>query len=196
MLSPMDGNIRPSTPLSSPPRKHQRPNPSTTTPLPSFDKEPHSSPSKLGELGLHVHLSTQPQDPRTETIISVGRSLPFSDDPQIVQTEDSGDNDATELGRLRESMYVTAFNSAVDTVIEREGHLFSPEEMNIINIYRKLPCMIPSHTANLDESMFLYVRLFLRKKSQWFRVDKLGYYSDISNIQTASEHLTLPEISL
>jgi Fanconi-associated nuclease 1 len=44
--------------------------------------------------------------------------------------------------------------------------------------------------------MFLYVRLFLRKKSQWFRVDKLGYYSDISNITTASADLTLPDISL
>jgi Fanconi-associated nuclease 1 len=50
--------------------------------------------------------------------------------------------------------------------------------------------------ANLDESMFLYVRLFLRKKSQWFRVNKLGYYSDISNISIASTHLTLPYISL
>jgi Fanconi-associated nuclease 1 len=44
--------------------------------------------------------------------------------------------------------------------------------------------------------MFLYVRLFLRKKSQWFRVDKLGYYSDISNISTASSHLSLPHVSL
>ena len=44
--------------------------------------------------------------------------------------------------------------------------------------------------------MFLYVRLFLRKKSQWFRIDKIGYYSDISNISTASSHLALPEIAL
>ena len=44
--------------------------------------------------------------------------------------------------------------------------------------------------------MFLYVRLFLRKKAQWFRVDKLGYYSDISNISSASTHLTLADVSL
>lgn len=44
--------------------------------------------------------------------------------------------------------------------------------------------------------MFLYVRLFLRKRSRWFRIQKLGYYSDISNIQTASTHLTLPHIAL
>ena len=44
--------------------------------------------------------------------------------------------------------------------------------------------------------MFLYVRLFLRKKSQWFRVEKLGYYSDISDITAASNHLCLPQIAL
>jgi fanconi-associated nuclease 1 len=44
--------------------------------------------------------------------------------------------------------------------------------------------------------MFLYVRLFLRKKSQWFRVHKLGYYSDISNIAAAYTHLTLPHVGL
>src|SRR5579859_2537067 len=48
----------------------------------------------------------------------------------------------------------------------------------------------------LDESMFLYVRLFLRKNSQWFRVHKLGYYSDISNIAAAYTHLTLHHVGL
>jgi fanconi-associated nuclease 1 len=44
--------------------------------------------------------------------------------------------------------------------------------------------------------MFLYVRLFLRKKHQWFRIEKLGYYSDISDMSKASSHLTLPHIHL
>src|SRR6266496_5601469 len=44
--------------------------------------------------------------------------------------------------------------------------------------------------------MFLYVRLFLRKNSQWFRVEKLGYYSDISDITAASNHLCLSQIAL
>jgi fanconi-associated nuclease 1 len=44
--------------------------------------------------------------------------------------------------------------------------------------------------------MFLYVRLFLRKKSHWFRVDKLGYYSDISDISAASTHLCMPHVAL
>ena len=55
-----------------------------------------------------------------------------------VKIESAGEDDVWE--RPRESMYVTAFNTAVDTVIEREGHLFSPEELSIINIYRSLPC--------------------------------------------------------
>src|SRR5204863_6884396 len=42
----------------------------------------------------------------------------------------------------------------------------------------------------------LYVRLFLRKKSHWFRVHKLEYYSDISNISAASNHLCLSHIAL
>jgi len=42
--------------------------------------------------------------------------------------------------RPRESIYVTAFNTAVETVIEREGHLFSQGETDIINLYRNLPC--------------------------------------------------------
>jgi hypothetical protein len=44
---------------------------------------------------------------------------------------------------LRESIYVKAFNTAVDTVLEREGHLFCRDEMNTINLYRTLPCSSP-----------------------------------------------------
>jgi fanconi-associated nuclease 1 len=40
------------------------------------------------------------------------------------------------------------------------------------------------------------VRLFLRKKSQWFRVEKLGYYSDISDISAASGYLCRHHIGL
>ena len=40
------------------------------------------------------------------------------------------------------------------------------------------------------------MRLFLRKKSQWFRVEKLGYYSDISDISAASAYLCRRGIAL
>jgi hypothetical protein len=124
----------------------------------SFEEEPHSSPGKLGELGLHVLLSPKKEDSRTERIPNVGRVLTFSaETPELKngerhtldsQREDAlkpneSDNGEILDGGPRESMYVTAFNTAVDTVIESEGHLFSTEEINIIDLYRKLPCAFP-----------------------------------------------------
>jgi len=149
MLSPMDGNIPPTTPPSTPPSKRRRVDAPDNTRFPSFEEEPHSSPAKLGELGLHVLLSPKNEDTRNQRMANVARSLTFGDDSLESQTkakvESTGEDEVWE--RPRESMYVTAFNTAVDTVIEREGHLFSSEEMNIIAIYRSLPC---TSSSNLD----------------------------------------------
>ena len=142
MLSPMDGNIPHTPPPSTPPSKRRRVDAPHDTRLPSFDEEPHSSPAKIGELGLHVLLSPKHHDTRTERIDNVARSLTFSEDTKSVET--NAEDDALEYwDRPRESMYVTAFNTAVDTVIEREGHLFSQEETDIISLYRNLPCITP-----------------------------------------------------
>lgn len=140
MLSPMDGNIPPSTPPSTPPNKRRRVDPPNSTRLPPFEEEPHASPSKLGELGLHVLLSPKNQDTQTKRIGNVARSLTFSGDSIEAKAEVESEDTLEYWDRPRESMYVTAFNTAVDTVIEREVHLFSQEEMDIINIYRNLPC--------------------------------------------------------
>jgi hypothetical protein len=138
----MDGNIPPSTPPSTPPSKRRKVDAPDNTRLPSFEEEPHSSPAKLGELGLHVLLSPKNEDTRNQRTANVARSLTFGDnslEPQgKVKVESAREDEVWE--RPCESMYVTAFNTTVDTVIEREGHLFSPEEMNIIDIYRSLPC--------------------------------------------------------
>lgn len=157
MLSPMDGNI---PPPSTPPSKKRRVDAHNTTLLPSFDEEPHSSPQKLGELGIHVLFSPKNHTPRGDRVVQAARSLAFtrsdttktetSDDVQVKSkaTADSTSEDELEYwDRPRESMYVTAFNTAVNTVIEREGHLFSPQEMEIINTYRNLPCT-PSTCSN------------------------------------------------
>ena len=71
---------------------------------------------------------------------NVARSLTYSDDSTEARAEAESEDALEYWDRPRESMYVTAFNTAVDTVIEREGHLFSQEEMDIINVYRNLPC--------------------------------------------------------
>ena len=135
--------------------------------LPSFDEEPHSSPQKLGELGIHVLFSPKNQTSRKDRVVQNAQSLAFTESDALkIESEDkvkdvevadiqvkpvlgeSASEDELEYwDRPRESMYVTAFNTAVDTVIEREGHLFSTEEMEIIKTYRSLPCTFPSQTS-------------------------------------------------
>lgn len=75
----------------------------------------------------------------------------------------------------RSSIYVDAFNLALDTVLNEEPHLFSEAEKNLFEQWRSLPY----------ESQYLYVRLFLRKTSAWHRIAKLGYYSDIADLSAA-----------
>jgi hypothetical protein len=148
----MNGNILPSTPPSAPPNKRPRLSTPIATRFPSFEEEPHSSPGKIGELGLHVFLSPKNRDPLKERKIEVGRALTFSsENSQTSDKEDITSNDIVlhqDDPRDNTSMYVTAFNTAVDTVIEREGHLFSREELEIIDIYRKLPCTSSYISAN------------------------------------------------
>jgi Fanconi-associated nuclease 1 len=75
----------------------------------------------------------------------------------------------------RSSIYVDAFNLALNTVLEEEGHLFNDAEKSLFEQWRGISY----------ESQYLYVRLFLRKTSAWHRIGKLGYYSDISNLEDA-----------
>ncbi|KAL3462342.1 hypothetical protein BJX64DRAFT_299581 [Aspergillus heterothallicus] len=72
----------------------------------------------------------------------------------------------------KSSIYVDAFNLALDTVLAEEAHLFDDAEREIFQHWRELSY----------ESQYLYVRLFLRKTSAWHRVGKLGYYSDIADV--------------
>ncbi|KAH8771689.1 coiled-coil domain-containing protein MTMR15 [Diaporthe sp. PMI_573] len=90
--------------------------------------------------------------------------------------------------RGKSSIYVDAFNLALDTVLEDEAHLFDEKEMAVFG-----------HWRGLDyDAQYLYVRLFLRKVAAWHRRDKLGYYSDISDpdaaIETLQRRRALPTI--
>ncbi|KAG4432442.1 hypothetical protein IFR05_012078 [Cadophora sp. M221] len=89
----------------------------------------------------------------------------------------------------RSSIYVDAFNLALETVLEDEAHLFDEKEMEVFNQWRQLDY----------ESQYLYVRLFLRKTSAWHRISRLGYYSDIADLPEAANILqsdrALPESS-
>ncbi|ETN37156.1 uncharacterized protein HMPREF1541_08146 [Cyphellophora europaea CBS 101466] len=81
--------------------------------------------------------------------------------------------------RGKSSIYVDAFNLALDTVLEEEGHLFNDAEQQLFREWRGLDY----------ECQYLYVRLFLRKTSKWFRVKDLQYYGDVADIEGAVQRL-------
>jgi fanconi-associated nuclease 1 len=81
----------------------------------------------------------------------------------------------TQWHKGRSSIYVDAFNLALETVLEEESHLFDDNERALFDIWKSL----------MYESQYLYVRLFLRKTAAWHRIGKLGYYDDIANLPAA-----------
>ncbi|KIL90777.1 hypothetical protein FAVG1_05472 [Fusarium avenaceum] len=92
----------------------------------------------------------------------------------------TAEDGATEKSQSRwvrgqSSIYVDAFNLALDTVLEEESHLFDENESEVFRQWRELNY----------EAQYLYVRLFLRKTASWHRHSRLGYHSDISDLEAA-----------
>ncbi|TQV99781.1 fanconi-associated nuclease 1 [Cordyceps javanica] len=73
----------------------------------------------------------------------------------------------------RSSIYVDAFNLALDTVLAEEAKLFDEQELGVFDQWKALDY----------ESQYLYVRLFLRKTAAWHRSSRLGYYNDIADLE-------------
>ncbi|KAJ3490956.1 hypothetical protein NLG97_g5679 [Lecanicillium saksenae] len=73
----------------------------------------------------------------------------------------------------RSSIYVDAFNLALDTVLEEEAKLFDERELDVFEQWKSLDY----------EAQYLYVRLFLRKTAAWHRSSRLGYYNDIADLE-------------
>ncbi|KAE8323583.1 VRR-NUC domain-containing protein [Aspergillus sergii] len=103
--------------------------------------------------------------------------------------EEPGLRERLQDGKWRKgksSIYVDAFYLALETVLDEEAHLFDEAEMEVFKQWKELSY----------ESQYLYVRLFLRKTSAWHRINRLGYYSDISDLTSAVNDLqrtrTLP----
>ncbi|KAI0164642.1 VRR-NUC domain-containing protein [Xylariaceae sp. FL1272] len=87
--------------------------------------------------------------------------------------------DSRNWVRGKSSIYVDAFNLALDTVLDEESHLFDARETRIFEQWRALDY----------EAQFLYVRLFLRKTSSWHRIARLSYYHDITDTEAAVTEL-------
>lgn len=98
---------------------------------------------------------------------------------EVKDAPSSSDQDNRTWVRGRSSIYVDAFNLALDTVLEDESHLFDEKEIAVFEQWRSLDY----------EAQYLYVRLFLRKAAAWHRRDRLGYHSDISDLDAAIETL-------
>lgn len=101
----------------------------------------------------------------------------------------------------RSSIYVDAFNIALDTVLEQEEHLFNEKEKAVFAAWRGLHyeaqylwvthllSTIDLSLASLTLILPRYVRLFLRKEAAWHRTQRLSYSSNIGDLQAAIETL-------
>ncbi|CAI7580708.1 unnamed protein product [Penicillium pancosmium] len=167
-------------------RRPASPSPSTgvadSTLLMGNDELEHEHQIKSSQTDLEISL------PAIETDENAIRAYEAS------QTEKNEHDEETESEpglhvRLRDgvwqkgksSIYVDAFNLALETVLEEESHLFDAAELCIFDEWKGLAY----------ESQYLYVRLFLRKTSAWHRINRLGYYSDISDLSTVAADLQL-----
>ncbi|RMD39705.1 hypothetical protein DV735_g5428, partial [Chaetothyriales sp. CBS 134920] len=101
---------------------------------------------------------------------------PLKTDQEAIDEYESSKAAQSILGEHehhRSSIYLDAFNLALDTVLDEERHLFNESELRVFEKW-----------AALDyEAQYLYVRLFLRKTSKWFRLRDLHYYSHIADIE-------------
>ncbi|KAM0670683.1 hypothetical protein ACQRIU_001078 [Beauveria bassiana] len=92
---------------------------------------------------------------------------------QASDKEEAPDDKKPLWTKGRSSIYVDAFNLALDTVLEDESRLFDKRELSVFSQWKSLDY----------EAQYLYVRLFLRKTAAWHRSSRLGYYNDISNLE-------------
>ncbi|KAL8334716.1 hypothetical protein RB598_009123 [Gaeumannomyces tritici] len=79
----------------------------------------------------------------------------------------------------RSSIYVDAFNLALETVLSDEACLFDAKETAVFDAWRALDY----------GSQYLYVRLFLRKTAAWHRSGSLASYSDVVDPAAAVQSL-------
>ncbi|KAK3836587.1 MAG: hypothetical protein JOS17DRAFT_787754 [Linnemannia elongata] len=120
-----------------------------------------------------------------ETVVKK-EEIPLSPNGQIRIKTEPDDLDQKELDMLLpprfrwKTVYVAAFELALDTVLPEEAFLFTDEEHTLFATYRTLP----------DDPKHLFVRLFLRNQKHWFRQSKLeGHYREIEDLEFSIRQL-------
>ncbi|KAG0339586.1 hypothetical protein BG004_006758 [Podila humilis] len=140
--------------------------------------------------------------------ISEGRDGDESPNAVIIEEDvaDEGENvptgfashDATEMAQIKHgpneqlknedllptqyrwrTVYVAAFELALDTVLPGESFLFTEEEQILFETYRSLP----------DDPKHLFVRLFLRSQKVWLRRAKLVNFREIKDMDSSIQQL-------
>ncbi|KAL4974228.1 VRR-NUC domain-containing protein [Aspergillus desertorum] len=158
-------------PKKSPLDKSSSPKTEDSIPLASGDEAPLNAEDDSAIPGSQTELES--------TLPPVETDTQAIEEYESSQKSAGGEENALQ-GRMRgaewrkgqSSIYVDAFNLALDTVLAEEAHLFSEAEKEVFQHWRELSY----------ESQYLYVRLFLRKTSAWHRVNRLGYHSDIFDV--------------
>ncbi|KAK9433854.1 hypothetical protein V1505DRAFT_336291 [Lipomyces doorenjongii] len=122
------------------------------------------------ENGIGQRLFKRPKfdDPGDDIIDVLDESYPLSSDSPT-------DEESQEVeGRQWGTLYVDAFMTALNTVLENESYLFDDNEHRVFEAFKDLE----------DDCKKLYVRLFLRRRNKWFRIDMLSY-REILDLQGA-----------
>ncbi|KAK7731021.1 hypothetical protein SLS53_008892 [Cytospora paraplurivora] len=143
------------------------------------DEDEHDSSIHHHDTAIESALPQVKVDQRAIDEYEEMRASQLSEDIKAKDALSSSPSDDRAWVRGRSSIYVDAFNLALDTVLEDETHLFDSKEMAVFEQWRGLGY----------EAQYLYVRLFLRKAAAWHRRDRLGYHSDISDPDAAVEVL-------
>ncbi|KAK3832787.1 MAG: hypothetical protein J3R72DRAFT_453898 [Linnemannia gamsii] len=122
-----------------------------------------------------------------EGIVKKEEDAPLDPNGQLQIKPDPDDLDQKDLDAMVlppkfrwKTVYVAAFELALDTVLPDEAFLFTDEEHTLFETYRALP----------DDPKHLFVRLFLRSQKYWFRQSKLeGHYREIDDLESSLRQL-------
>ncbi|KAI9232198.1 MAG: hypothetical protein BYD32DRAFT_428992 [Podila humilis] len=137
---------------------------------------------------LVLSLREMPEDEEEEEeeeTLSTTTAEESNTDDRLVEVkpepiEDQKDEMLLPIQYRWKTVYVAAFELALDTVLPNESFLFTDEEHTLFETYRALS----------DDPKHLFVRLFLRNQKFWIRKCKLNnQYREIVDLDSAIQEL-------
>lgn len=97
----------------------------------------HSSPGNKNKEN-EINVKSENEDSQSSASIIVDDLDGGLDDVLLSDLNDEVAREYTRTGKYKRSMYVDAFNLALDTVLQDELHLFSDAEQEVFAKYRSL----------------------------------------------------------